>query len=303
MRKTVATLLVVLALPGPSQAQFILAADSGGDRIVKLDAFDGSIVDPDFITDAGDPNTYDLNLPKGIAVANNQIWVSDQNADAVFRFDLNGNYVGKTTGLDNVRGLNQVGNEVWVTSDGSAASGTADTVFRIGYDGTINSTFTVTGGSGFDVVQRGNEVLIAEIDTDDINRYDLNGNFLGTFVDSDGIASFDFPQQMLSEGGDLFVAGFSFPTGIFRFDSNGNQTGSWNISGDLGMRGITRLGNGQLLVTGGTRLLSLDTTTGIETEISNVLGDSWQYLTPVPEPAILALLTLGAAALMRRRKS
>lgn len=306
MRKTVAFSLGLLGLIGTAQAQFILAIDSGGDKVYKLSALDGSVVDANFIVDAGSAATYDFQTPKGISVTSNEIWISDQVSDAVFRFDHSGQYVGKiSTTLDNVRGLNLVNGEMWVTNDGSANGGTVDTIYRYSLAGGLLGSFTTAGTSPFDVIQRGNEVLVTDSNTHDIDRYDFSGNFLGAFFSSPGgTGNMSFPQQMFLEGSDVFVAGFSPTTGLYRFNSAGSQTGNWAVSGALGLRGVTRLGNGNMLVTGGTRLVSLNLAGG-DSDILNTAGLSFQYVTafnPVPEPATLTALGLAFSGLLLRRR-
>lgn len=297
LRKTLLIVAAIVCGVTAAHAQYLLAADSGNDRIVKLDAQTGAIVDANFITDANDPNTYDFSTPKGIAVVNNEIWVSDQIQDAVFRFDSGGTYIGKTAGMNNVRGLGRVGNEVWVSSGGP--------VYRLDLNGGMIGSFNTVGGSSFDVMQFGGNVLMSDSSSDDIEMYDTNGASLGNFYSSSGVSDLNFPEQLASDGSNVFAAGFSGPSGLYRFDSGGNKTGYWNMSGNLGLRGVGMLGNGKMLLTGGTRLFTFDLNTSIETDISNNVGESWQYVTaynPVPEPATMAVLGLGIAALAARKK-
>lgn len=290
-----------------AQAQYILAVDSGNDRIVKLSATDGSMLDDDFIVDANDANTYDFTTPKEAIVVNNQIWVSDQVSDAVYIFDMNGNYQSRITGvLDNVRGIGQVGNEVWVTNDGTINGGTANTIYRFDFAGNSIGNFATLGTSPFDVITYQGNVLVSDFSTDDIDRYDTAGNLLNQFYAGDGTnGAVNGIQQLFIEGTDVYAAGFSLTTGLFRFDSTGAQTGFWTTDPTTGLRGVVRLDNGQMLVAGGTRLSIIDTGSGVTSDLSNIAGDNWQYLTyvdPIPEPATMTVLGLAALAALRKKR-
>lgn len=100
--------LAALTATAQAQNQFFLVPDSSADTIVKLNAFDGTVISTTFIVDAGNPATYDFGTPKDVFQVGNQIWVVDQVSDAVFRFDENGNWLGTTATtaatLDNCRG-------------------------------------------------------------------------------------------------------------------------------------------------------------------------------------------------------
>lgn len=302
MKRTLFALLAVAVAPA-AFAQYILAVDSGVDRIVKLDAQTGAVVDDFFIVDAASTTTYDFNLPKDVDVVGSEIWVTDQNADAVFRFDHAGAYVGKITGgMDNIKGAAVVGSEFWVTNAGTSNGAPGDSIVRFDLNGN-NLGSIATSGSLFDLMVVGNEVLATNIGNDDIERYSFAGALLGTFHLSDGVTGIDFAQQMTTVGSDVWVSGFSDPAGLYRYDSAGNQTGYFNIN--LGLRGVARLGNGLMLVTGGTRLATIDPTNGATVDLINATGRSFQYLTPftpVPEPATMTVLAL-AAFLKRRKKN
>lgn len=302
MKRTLFALLAVAVAPA-AFAQYILAVDSGVDRIIKLDAQTGAVVDDFFIVDAASTTTYDFNLPKDVDVVGNEIWVTDQSADAVFRFDHAGAYVGKITGgLDNIKGAAVVGNEYWVTNAGTANGAPGNSVVRFDLSGNNLGSFS-TVGSLFDLMVVGNEVLATNITNFDIERYSLTGSLLGAFHASDGVTGIDFGQQMTTVGSNVWAAGFSLPAGLYGYNAAGVQTNYFDVG--LALRGLTRLGNGLMLSTGGTRLLTIDPVTGASVDIVNATGRSFQYLTPftpVPEPATMAVLAL-AAFLKRRKKN
>lgn len=297
----------LLAVSGLSFGQYLLMPDSGGDRILKLSALDGSVVDANFIVDANSATTFNFDVGIEVEVVGDQIWVTDQTADWVFRFDHFGGYLGRIdTGLDNIRGLARIGNEVWVSNAGTANGAPGPSLVRYGLDGTFLGSISRTGGSPWDIAAYQGGALVSDSASDDIDRFDSAGNFVGTFHSSAGSPGIDFPQQIFVEGDTVFAAGFSLQNpGLYRFDSSGAQTGYWRLAGNLGARGVTRLGNGLMLLTGGTRLDTVDLVTGATVTLRNDLGASYRYLTPftpIPEPFTMGVLALGAAGLAWRRR-
>lgn len=287
-----------------AQSGEMLLVDSGRDVIMRISAFDGSIIQDNFIVDIGAGSPFDFLTPKDVDYVGNEIWVTDQVSDAIFRFSRAGAFIarigGGTTGiLDNVRGGAVVGNEYWITNDGTANGGLAERVYRYDFSGTLLGSFGTTGTSPFDVMVRGNEVLISDSATRDIDRYDLSGNFLGALVSA---AAISFVQQMAQDGDQVVAAGFSPTAGIYRFDATGAQTGFW---ANGGTRGVTRFGNGTYGYTVGGVFSHIDPNTNQVTQVLAPAGASFQYFSqvdPIPEPFTMTVLGLGLAAVAARRR-
>ena len=68
---------------------FMMVPDSVSDRILLFDPVNGSLVNDSFIDGAGLFST-----PVNAVQVDKEIWVSDQIEDALFRYDLQGNYLG-----------------------------------------------------------------------------------------------------------------------------------------------------------------------------------------------------------------
>jgi hypothetical protein len=101
------------------------------------------------------------------------------------------------------------------------------------------------------------------------------------FADSDGVISFDFPQQIqaLPDGG-IMLTGFSDPWGIFFFDAAGQGSGGFTSPQVfLSPRGCYLLDNGDYLYTGGTRVDVIDGKTFINANVANQLGASFRWIT------------------------
>lgn len=84
-------------------------------NVVLLDPFDGSVLNSAFI----DLTPLNQGQPKDITQVGEEIWITDQTADRIDRFDLTGTFLSTiNTGLDNIKGLAVIGSEVWVTNAG-----------------------------------------------------------------------------------------------------------------------------------------------------------------------------------------
>ncbi len=278
--------------------QFILGVDSSANAAHLFNPFDGSLVQSNFL-DWNALGTGGSTAKHALQVAD-QIWVSDQIRDVIYRFNLAGNHLGTigNTGLDNIKGMEVVGDQVWVTNAGTnnGAPGNSIVFVDIATQNIVGSVATT--GSLFDLVNYQGLILGSNITGEDLEFYNLDGTFHSTFHDSDGVTGIDFPQQIfVRQNGNLFVSGFSAPAGVYEFDSNGNDLGIVAASG-LGPRGVIELGNGEIMWTNGS---------GFFVGADNVYGGSGQYLTlfnAIPEPGsgVVCFAFLALFGLTRRRR-
>ncbi len=287
----------------------LMVVNSGDDRVELYSAFDGSLIDPNFIVDANNPATFDFSTPKEAIQVGNEIWVSDQLNDFIAIFDLQGAFQATISGgLDNIRGMETLGNTVYVSNSGTnngapgAAIVTIDVASR-----SITGNFSQAGVDPFDVEVYGGNLLVTDIDAvggEGVAVFAPNGTFIEQLVSidtSNAANGVDFPQQVHAKSSDtnFLVGGFSAPAGVYEYDSNGNQVGFW--APQTGQRGVFELGNGNYLFTNGTGTFVLDPSTGTSTQV----GDADQYagLLAIPEPASASLLAIGALGLLRRRRA
>ncbi len=287
-------------------AQLLMIPDSLNDSILLFDSYDGALVDDNFIDGAGIFQT-----PLNAIQVNNEIWVSDQLADSIFRFNLNGKLLSTISGgLDNIRGMAFIDDRVYVTNAGT--NNNAPGAGIVTFDTNGNNLGFFATGSPYDVLFYNGELLISNVADENLERYSLNGVFLGTFHDSDGVTGIDFPQQLATRGdSNVLAAGFSNPAGIYEYDSDGSQIGLYTSAegvANRGIRGVYELGNGNILWTGGDGVVSTNLTVGTPefgsfTDIytRQSLGCtsacvSARFIDPlqVPEPgSIFGLLTFG----------
>lgn len=274
----------------------LLVPDWTGDRVMLFSSFDGSLINANFITTASGAG---FNSPKEALQVGNRIYVSDQIADRVFEFDLSGSLV-RTLGagvLDNVRGIEAVNNTLYVTNDGGALANSVVSFDLV--SGNQTGSF-VTGTSPFDVKLRNGELLVSDSTDDNVVRWSTAGVNLGVLV-SPNSGGLQFPQQIATRGnGNLLVAGFSPPAGLYEYTSVGTYLQT--LASGLGLRGAYELGNGNIMVTDGTTVQVLNPSQGTITTI--ISGVNAQYINPtsVPTPGGLAVLAAMGVVVARRRR-
>ncbi len=275
----------IAALATFAHAQFLMVADSGRGKVFLCDPMDGSVIDDDFITEVpGGPFTFGT-IKEALQVGN-EIWVTDQTEDAIWRFTatLNPAFVGSIPlGLDNMRGLCVVGAEVFVSNGDGGNGATANSIAVYDFAGTRTQTYLSSPGiSPFDCEPFNADILVSNSSNHQINRFSTLGTFLNTFH----AGAIRFPQQVhVANSGpgatqEVWAAGFSTPSGLYRYDASGAQIGYFNAV--AGLRGCWYLGDGTVLVTASGTLAKVDP------------SDNTFFAVPVPVGASLhniALLT------------
>jgi len=248
------------------------------DGVSTLDATTGDLINLSFIADA-----TNLSSPKEANLAPwGQITVSDQLEDGVIEYDTSGSFLRffapaggpNTTILNNVRGHNFRPNGNLVVANSDATNN--DAIAEFDASGNYLGNFIANGAGGmdspFDIVFRTNDCLVSASTSDAVHRYDLTGTYLDDFVST----VINFPQQIFEMGnGNVAVAGFSTPSGIYIYSPTGTLLNTLSVV--TGVRSVYELPNGHLLTTTGTSLYEIDENTGaiIRTIAS---GLSFQYI-------------------------
>jgi len=301
------TCLLALALSAfvvsAASAQ-VMIPDSSGDRIMLFDAYNGSLINADWLSDAGAPD-WAFSTPKEALYVGSELWVADQIEDAVLRFDAGMNYIGSITGgdgmvMDNVRSLGFDGSTIYVTNASGAFD---DAVIKYGTDGSYLGYFPVNSTSIFDAEPFMGDLLVTDSSNSRVDRYTTDGALLGSFAT--GLA---FPEQVVVLGDNSVIVSNAIDSsrveGVWHYASDGSVIAYVDTApiGGPTVRGANLLGNGSYIIS---------TSTGIYTAASDgaggwnfaqvFAGASGQYVTFVPEPGSLLLLGLGGLALIRRR--
>jgi hypothetical protein len=255
---------------------FVIGPESTNDAVMSFNYNDGSLISAAFIP-GGNPN---LSTPiEALLTPNATILVSDQLTDNIVEFDTLGNFLriffgGNTSILDNCRGIaiRPATNTVVATPAGGAnQDAIAEFDLNTGnYLGNFIAPNSTLMDGPWDIIFRSTDCLVTGQASNNVVRYDLNGNYLGNFV-----ASINFPEQINKTlSSNIIVGNFSSPSGLYIYDSNGTQLNYFNTI--TGLRGCFQLGNGNYMVTNGTGVYVLDQNTGalLATPISGISGRS-----------------------------
>ncbi|MBX3387042.1 MAG: hypothetical protein KF768_10765 [Phycisphaeraceae bacterium] len=268
----------VVAPSALAGTEYLMIPDSGTspNRIRLFSAFDGSLINDNFIVAPVGGYPYSFGTPSEPIQVGNEIWITNQVGDSIQRFTatLNPQFIGTISGqLDNIRGHGKIGNFVYVSNDGGANGATQDSIAVYDLNGNRVDTFVVNPPvtSPFDVEEFNGDMLVPCSGTNAIHRFTTSGAFVSTFNAGD----INFPQQVhVANTGpmgeqEVWAAGFSSPSGLYRYDASGTQIGYWGTpTSNLGnLRGCHALGDGQILVCRDSRVSKVNPVTGVVTEI------------------------------------
>jgi len=279
--KSSAIVSACLLLAPPASAQYLLVAEDENERILLVDASDGTLIDPAYI-DMADAIPSAVRPIEAVRV-DDEIWITDQTTDSVYRYSIDGSlFLGELGGAcDNVRGLAFANGSVYVTNAFSGGGAPGEALKEYSPGGAFLNSFVAT--NPFDVLEVSGELYVTNIVTNDIDRYSYSGTPLGIFHDS-GASGVRFPQQItLRTNGNLYAAGFLAPVGIYEYDSSGVQVNYYTTP--LGVHGAHELTNGNVLYTDLMGTHVYEVATGMSTAVTTAVS---RFITP------LDTLTLGA---------
>lgn len=297
LAEVVTAVMVGVVLLGARAAEGqLMVADARNDRVMLFSAEDGALIAANWISDSGAIG-WSFSTPKEARVIGDEIWVSDQIADAIRRFDMERRYLGSITRhfnpgavLDNIRGFGTDGKYVYVAV---LTSDVRDKGIVV-YDYDANPVdFYLGEGSYFDAEPfgreqgKGGELLVSNSASNAVERWE-DGVFVGMFA-----TGITFPQQVtvLADKSVITLATIA-PTveqGIFHF----NEDGSLRVFiptlplttafGENVPRGAVLLRSGDYLVTTSIGVFRTQgrPVTGFVRIIGNVDA---QHVAEIPEP-------------------
>ncbi|MCF8367856.1 MAG: hypothetical protein K9G76_02350 [Bacteroidales bacterium] len=274
----------------------LLIPESYNDVVMAFDPITGDLIDPAFIVD--DATDFFTTPIQAIQSPNkDRIYVSDQVKDVIQEFDNAGNFLGtfapaggpNTAYADNIRGMcYRNGTDHILVSDGNN-----DAVQEFDASGNYVGTFGPAGRMDpFDIMYwaANDEYLVCDIDgggdADSLMKQSNTGTVLGDFANG-----MDFPEQVcVLSNGNILVAGFSPPSGIYEYLPNGTQVGYYDVV--TGCRGIYELGNGNWLVTAGTSVHEIDNTNTLISTKYSAASHSFRLISLVEAPVTTVDVTL-----------
>jgi hypothetical protein len=312
MRKLWLWMLVLAVLSGvvaPTSAGMLVVADTTHKSLILVNSQTGALVDSAYLnmTPQGCGNPINAKL-----VSTNEFWVTDKANDQILRYALDTrSFLGAVTNTNLVSpmGMEVVGNTVYVAS---ASSSIKKVVKLNATTHAVTGTFSAgstAAGIPFDVQAWSpfageTDLLVDDTNTgtvgNDIDMFNLAGTFQRKIVNGGGSGQIHQPQQLGVASTNAILAGGSVsPYGIYEFDGTGATLHYWSRT--TGVRGVYELDNQTHDIlftdTNGVHIMKRSgDVTDVLTGISANFIEAW-----VPEPGSLALFTLAAIGLLRRR--
>jgi len=323
--KKLAALALVAGLASAAAGQYLMVPNfsSSGRSSMLFNKSDGSLVNQNWIVGDGGANVF--NSQTECLSIGTDVWISDQVQNKIFRYDLatssfksaiTGN---GTTNLSNLRGMERVGNTVFVSQSGSGF-GNAIVKFDANtgaFLGSFNIQQFVAGTdhSPWDVQAYNGELLVStyaastNTGTSRIDRYDYNGNYLGNlYLQANSVTTgLRGPQQITVEAnGNLLIGGFSGTTqsGVYEMGPTGNILNFY--AGGFGPRAAFRLDNGMIMVSKGDGVWSCNpadnSLTALKAGLNQINSKYISEIGFIPAPGAVGVLGLGALVAARRRR-
>ncbi len=277
--RSMAAAMVVAAGTAAMGQTYLMVPDSLRDVVMLFDPTDGTLVNPAWINLVG---LAPSQTPIAAIEVDDEIWISDQLADMIYRFtkdEFAPQHLGNISGgMDNIRGIVRVGDTVYVTNAGlnNGAPGNGVVMIDVATRAVIGS---FPSGSPFDILPFGANLLVNDIGSAarKIDEFTTGGSHVRVFATGP-----NFPEQMTyNAAGNILVATFSSPIGIFEFDTNGSQVNFYAVG--TGNRGVHELGNGDILLTYGTTpgIYTYNIASNTSTPVAGVPSGSPRFIHPV----------------------
>jgi hypothetical protein len=294
-----------------ASAQLLIPDSGAGDRIMMFSDVDGSLIDANWLSDTGAVGWF-FTTPKEAMQVGNEIWISDQVADAIHRFDFNRNFLGSITAhpnggvIDNLRGMGIHNGQVYLTVFHSTTAMRGVAAYN--FDGTTSHFFQATTASNslFDADSFNGNVMISNNTTGALQLYSSTGAFNGNFAT--GVTAV---QQISVLGDNSVLATSSIASagveGVYHFNPDGSlrlfiDTELLKMQvGELVPRGAFLLGDGNYLIATSDGVFKyLTASNTFSTVLAGVDAQYINYI-PIPAPGALALLATGMFISRRRR--
>ncbi|MBK9118288.1 MAG: hypothetical protein IPM18_01620 [Phycisphaerales bacterium] len=255
-------LLITVAPLFAADVLLIPDSTSNNRRVMAFDPHDGTLLNPNFITDPGSVNGVQIfNRPlNAIRSPWGTLLVADQLRSLVAEFTFDNQFVGIFSNagtldalvLSNIRGIDiSPAGDVLVTNSGTgnvlARSKNNVLTFAAQTGAKLDDfAFMRKGGldGPFDVLVLADEILVANDINNYIARFALDGSFAEVFA-----FGTNFPQQLnRTATGTILVAVFSGGY-IAEYTADGTLLAQYTPPGLSGFRGVIELGNGNILCT------------------------------------------------------
>ncbi len=253
--------LSAIAASAQAQSNYLMYVDSTSDSVHLADAAFGLVDTFGWIVDDPTSINYNFQTPVEAIQVGNEVWVTDQLSDAIYRFAADyaaPTFISAITGqLDNIRGLALVGNRVYVSNAGTANGAPGDAIVVFETDGTRVGSFVVTNPvSGlavdpFDVSDFNGRLLLSDIQGEDLVVCDVDGSNASVLFDGNANLA-EFPQQThIANSGpngeqEVWVDCFSSPAGVYRISTEGVQIQYYPVTtGGRGMWVLPRESTGE----------------------------------------------------------